>query len=298
MSPTRLPVPWRAGLVAGSALLMAAGLAGCGGSKPAASTPSIPPIASGAAGGRGAGGPAPAAFGVAAAISGSSIEVQDPNTGQVTVNFTSKTAFSQTRTVSATALAVGECVTAISARTTGSSASPAPSSGPLTSFSAATVTIAPAVNGSCAAGFGGRGGTGRPAGSGFPTGARPSGSGGSGTGGAGTGGGFGGGAGFGGVASGKLSQLSGSTMQVLVAARGSRPSSTDTITLTASTSYTETVQVNSTALKVGQCVSATGSANSTGAVAATRIALSTAGPNGCSTGFGRRPRPSGSATGA
>ncbi|MEO9240672.1 MAG: hypothetical protein ABI418_21580, partial [Jatrophihabitantaceae bacterium] len=97
---------------------------------------------------------------------------------------------------------------------------------------------------------------------------------------------------------GKLSQLSGSTMQVLVAARGSRPSSTDTITLTASTSYTETVQVNSTALKVGQCVSATGSANSTGAVAATRIALSTAGPNGCSTGFGRRPRPSGSATGA
>ncbi len=294
------------------ALLLAGGvLAACGGSKAASGSPSGP-VATGSAGAVTSGGgfngsragAAPAAYGLAAEIAGSSIEVQDPATGQVTVTFTTGTTFSQTRTVTAAAVKVGGCVTAIGARAassgTASPASPAPSStgrrtAP-TSFTAASVMISPAVDGNCAAaGFGGGGGRGaRPGGSAQPTdrptGARPSG-------GAGFGGGFGGG-GFGGVASGKVSQLAGGVMQVQVAARGNQPASVDTVTLTASTTYTETATVSSSALKVGECVSATGKPDSTGAVAATRIALSTAGPNGCTTGFNRRPQASASNTGA
>jgi hypothetical protein len=293
-------------------LLLAGGvLAACGGSKAASSAPAGPvatgsAVPSGNGGGNGAGGAAPAAYGLAAEITGSSIEVQDPATGQVTVSFTTSTAFSQTKTVTAAAIKVGGCVTAIGARTgaagAGGTASPAPSSSGQraaapTSFTAASVAVSAAVNGSCAAtafgggGFGGGGRGARPSGSARPTGARPSGSG-------GFGGGLGGG-GFGaGVASGKVGLLSGSVMQVQVAARGNQPASVDTVTLAASTTYTETATVTSTALKVGECVSATGKADSTGTVAATRIALSTAGPNGCTTGFGRRPQASASSTGA
>ncbi|MGI8664768.1 MAG: hypothetical protein ACR2N4_01845 [Jatrophihabitans sp.] len=297
-SRTRLAMPPRTVLL-GCALLAVAVLAGCGGSK---ATGAAAPISTGALpASTGAGqlrGAAPAAFGLAAAISGNSVEVQDPTTGQVTVTFGTSTAFSQTRTVTAAAVSVGACVTAISQRT-GTSASPAPSAGGggaarPTSFTAASVQISPAVNGSCpVAGFGGgrTGGT-RPSGSGLPsgsgqpstapTGTRPS----------GAAGGFGGG--FGGVADGKVSQLSGTTMQVQVAGRNGQAATTDTVTLTSSTTYTETGTATSAALKVGECVTATGKADSTGAVAATRIALSTAGPNGCSSGFGRRPQASSS----
>jgi hypothetical protein len=286
-------------------LLLAGGvLAACGGSKAASNAPVATgsAVASGNGAGNRAGGAAPAAYGLAAEITGSSIEVQDPATGQVTVNFTTSTAFSQTKTVTAVAIKVGGCVTAIGARTgpasgAGGAASPAPSASGQraaapTSFTAASVVISPAVNGSCSAtAFGGGGRGARPSGSVRPTGARPSGSGGFGS-------GFGGG-GFGtGVASGKVSQLAGSVMQLQVPARGNQPASVDTVTLAASTTYTQTATVTSTALKVGECVSATGKADSSGTVAATRIALSTAGPNGCTTGLGRRPQASASNTGA
>lgn len=305
ISPASRPRLRRSLLIVPVALLLSGGvLAACGGSKAASSAPAGPAAtgsaSNGAAGnGNRAGGAAPAAYGLAAEITGSTVEVQDPATGQVTVNFTTGTAFSQTRTVTAAAIKVGGCVTAIGARTgTSGSASPAPTgqrAATPTSFTAASVVISPAVNGSCAAaafgggGFGGGGRGARPSGSARPT-DRPSGSG-------GLGGGFGGG-GLGGVASGKVGQLSSSVMQVQVAARGNQPASVDTVTLAASTTYTETATVTSTALKVGECVSATGKADSTGAVAATRIALSTAGPNGCTTGFGRRPQASPSSTGA
>jgi hypothetical protein len=152
------------------------------------------------------------------------------------------------------------------------------------------------VNGSCvAAGFGGGLGN-RPSGSGRPTGPRPTGSGRPSGGFGGGGGGFGGG--FGGATSGKLTKLSGNTMLVQVTGRADQSSTLDTISLTASTSYSETAKATSTALKVGECVTATGSADSTGAVTATRIALSTPGPNGCTVGFGRRPQAGASTTGA
>ena len=164
------------------------------------------------------------------------------------------------------------------------------------------MTISPAVDGSCAAsGFGNGFGRGtrasgaptfaRP--SGAPTGPRPSGAGGS-----------RGPNGFapGNFATGQLSALTSTGMQVKVLDRRTNATSTDTITLTPTTTYTRTATVAATALRVGQCVMATGPANSKGAVAATRIALSVAGPDGCDTraGFGRRggANPSSSQTGA
>jgi hypothetical protein len=77
-------------------------------------------------------------------------------------------------------------------------------------------------------------------------------------------------------------------MSVQVLDRRTNVTSTDTVTLTPTTTYSQTATVPATALRVGQCVAATGPADSKGAVAATRITLSTAGPNGCSVGFGRR----------
>jgi hypothetical protein len=287
--PIRLRLPYRSLLLTGAGLLLLAGLAGCGTSKASTNgAASVVPLPSGSRGPGAGRGAAPAAYGMAAAISGNSVQVQDPATGQVTVTFTASTGFSQTRSVTVAALAVGDCVTAIGQRPSSSSAAPGGSPGAdrPTSFAAASVSIAPAVNGSCsAAGFGGGN---RP--SGRPTGARPSGS-------ARPSGGFGGG-GFGGVATGKLSALSADTMSVQVTGRAGQAGTVDQVSLTAGTTYTETVTVNSSALKVGECVTAVGSTNSTGAVSATRISLSTPGPNGCTVGFGRRPQASSSKTGA
>jgi uncharacterized protein DUF5666 len=289
-------------LSSAAALLLAAGLlVACGGSS-SASSPTVSPQSTGAAGpggGRGGfgGGAPPGASGVLAEITGNSLEVQNQTTGQVTVTFTASTAFSQSETVPLSALKVGDCVTAVAVRAQNSGSSPAaPSSpsGPLTSFTANSVQISAPVNGSCdLTGFGA--GRVRPSGSrtaqpSFP---RPSGSRGN------FGGGFGGFGGFG-LATGTVTQLTGTTMLVQTIARGQQASTLDTITLTDATTFTEDAKVSSSALKVGQCVTASGSTDATGAVTATRIALSTAGSNGCGSGFGfgGRGRPSASTSGA
>src|SRR6185312_1012831 len=115
---------------------------------------------------------------------------------------TGSTGFTQTKSVTIAALAVGDCVTAIGQRST--SSPPAPSGSPgadrPTSFTAASVSIEPAVNGNCAGGGFGGGPSGSP---------RPSGSFSRGGGFGGGGGGFAGGGNFGGLANGKVSRLSG-----------------------------------------------------------------------------------------
>jgi len=58
--------------------------------------------------------------------------------------------------------------------------------------------------------------------------------------------------------------------------------------VTADTTYSQTGPTDASAIQVGLCASVTGTADTTGAVAATAIALSTAGSQGCTTGFGRR----------
>lgn len=272
----------RARAISGVGVLVVAGLllAACGGSKStSAAGPSAVPSGNGRPAGSGAGVRGPAAYGLAAAINGHTIEVQDPATGQVSVVYTSKTTFSQARTTSAASIVAGECVTA-SAPTTatgaasGSSASAAPTpGGQPTAFTATSVVVTPAVNGACGGGFSGGFGGNRPSGAARPSGA-PSGN-------------RTGASRFGDLASGKVLSVAGGTVTVQATNRGTGTNTTDTITTTTATKVTVTVAATAAALKVGECVTATGSANSIGVVTATRIALSTPGATGCTVGFGR-----------
>ena len=96
--------------------------------------------------------------------------------------------------------------------------------------------------------------------------------------------------GFGDIVSGKVTSVAGSSIAVAEPSRGpsgaSGSTTPATVTVTSATTYTTTKSATKAALAVGKCMTAFGKADTTGAVTATRVALSTAGPNGCSTGFG------------
>lgn len=258
-------------------------LAGCGSSAkpPAASSsssssgsaPSSP--AQGFAGG----GNRPAASGQIAALSGDSMEVQDPATGQVTVTFTNKTTFTQTVTVPASAIVAGDCVTAVATSSNASASAAASATAPPTAITATMVAVSTPRGGSCA---GPRIGTGTqqappsgapselPSGvpSGLPSGSR--------TGGA-----------FGRAVFGQVSSVSGSSLVVHEAARGSQAARDVTVTTDSATVITEQRTATAAALQVGKCISAAGTTDATGAVAATRIAISSPTANGCTATFGR-----------
>ena len=291
---TRIPIGAIRLLAGATAVLAVAGtLAACSkttgsGAAAAANTPA--PASSGSSspspsGSRVARGLRPAAQGTIAALAATSMEVQSPQSGQVTVAFGPTTAFTATSATTKSAVAVGTCVAAMAARSpsSGSAApsSPAPSASPpprVTSFTAATVTITQPVNGTCNAGFGGPNGSGAPGPGGPPSGAFPSGT---------PSGGFGRG-GFGDFAraTGKVSTITASTMTVVGSTRTG--SITYTVTVDPSTMYTTTGRGTAASLAVGKCVIAFGSTNSAGAVAATRIAVSPASSSGCTTAsFGR-----------
>jgi hypothetical protein len=233
------------------------------------------------------GGGAPGASGLIAAIDGNTLQVQSQQLGQVAVTVSAATTYTQTVATTLSAVKAGVCVTAVAPQSS-SSATPsaAPSSAPSgsqtrpTSITAGTVSISTPTNGTC--GFGGRqrtgGGSGFPTNrpSGFPTG-RPS-------------GGFGGNRGFGQVLSGLVTAVSGSTISVKENqfTPGSSTTATvdGTVTVTSSTKYTTVAPATKAALKVGKCATAIGAADSTGAVKATRVAISTPSSTGCTSGFG------------
>lgn len=280
--------------LAGALVLTGGLLAACGGSKAAGSQAPQSEAPGQGQGQRQA--QLPGASGTLAEIDGTTLQVQNPQSGQVAVTYGSSTAFTQTTTATAAAIKVGDCVTVIGVRSDASASATASSATAPTSFPAASVEISAAVNGNCtAAGFGGGGrgfgGGARPSGSTFPT-ARPSGTA---SGDRSGRNGFGGG--FGDFATGKVTAVSSGTMTVQTAARDQQTSQTDTISLTSSTTYSENQPTTAAALKVGLCVFASGKSDTTGAIAATRIALSPAGANGCSSGFGRRPSASSTAGG-
>jgi hypothetical protein len=238
----------------------------------------------------------PGVTGTAAAVSASSMEVQNTS-GQVTVTFTTSTPIRETVTAAAGDIKVGSCVTVIG--------QPSSTTGVNRSVTATTVTITTPVNGSCEGGFGGFGGPGGLGGRGGTASPRPSFSARprpSGTRGAGT---------FGG-ANGKVTSLSASGFVVqgrnLGAGAGGAGGGTGasgaagadistTVTTTATTKYQKTVTAHSSALKVGLCITAIGSANSIGAIAARDIQISQPGPNGCVTSFAGRPGGFGSSSG-
>jgi hypothetical protein len=214
--------------------------------------------------------PAPGAFGTVAAITATNAQVQDPSTGQVTVNFTPSTVFTQEKPATSATLMVGKCVSVTVVRT---GTSP-PSSPPAQPVPAASVTVSEPVSGGCQAGLvgGGVGGaraSGAPRPSGTP---RPSGSarqGGNGT----------------GRVVGKITSVTGSDFSVEETNRQSAAGTTATVQTDGATTFAETVPVPASALAVGQCVTALGPADSTGLVAATVIGIRPAGANGCGNGF-------------
>jgi hypothetical protein len=251
-----------------SAAVLAAGLtlAACSGSS-SGSTPSSSAAAGGggaAAGGGGGGGGGqgggPPASGQVAAISGTTMQVQSQQAGQVAVSWTSSTKFTHPVTTTLSAVKAGDCVVAT-----------APSGTSSTSFTATALTVSTPVNGQCG---GGPGNGQRP--SGFPSGQRPSGA-------------PSGAAGRrnGAFATGTVSSVSGSTLVVAARQLGSNGSTTNrNITVGSQTKITTQQSTTSQSLKVGLCITAQGSANSTGTVAASSVRISDPVNGQCTGGFG------------
>ncbi len=278
-------------------------LAGCGSSHSASA--STPKATSGASsqGGQGTGGQGSAGqgdpgggafgggtFGQIAAVTGQTLQVQD-SSSQTAVDFTSSTTITKTVTVSLSSVKAGECVTATSAPTAG--ASSGSSSSP--SAAATTVAISQPTNGSCTSGFGAGAGarsgdrpTARPTlrPSDRPS-NRPS-------------GGFRGGS----IAVptiGQVTAVSGSTITVSALDFQTQKTSSKTVTVAATTKYTEEQKGTASDLTVGTCVVARGQSDDTGAVAATALTLSAPVDGTCTSGFGgggrRGTGPGGAGTG-
>src|SRR5512138_236072 len=152
-------IPRAAALATGSVLAVL--LAACGNSGGGTVAPPAPAATPPAA---------PGAAGLVAAVTATSLQVQNPASGQVAVDFTGATRITQQRPATLHAVTKGDCVTA-----TGSPNSAG------TGLAARTITVRPAVGGSCAAGRFGGGPGARPSGvprprpSGGPGAARPSG---------------------------------------------------------------------------------------------------------------------------
>ena len=277
-------VPTRALGVAIAALAAAVALSACSSSSGGGGSPSDSPSApasSGAPGGTGGtggtGAPGqggPAASGTVAAITGTTMQVQNQQTGQVAVAWSASTKFSHQVTTTLAAVKAGDCVTAIAPSGTDAAA---------TSFTATTMTVSAAVDGACGAGaFGGRGGGSGQRPSGLPSGQRPSGF---------PSGGASGRPNFGAVAGGKVTSVSGSTL--VIAARDFGPNSSSStattnksVTVGASTKITTEASTTSTSVKVGKCVTAQGKADSSGTVAATTVRITDPTNGQCAVGLG------------
>jgi hypothetical protein len=206
-----------------------------------------------------------------AALSGTTMQVQSQQSGQVAVSWSGSTTFTHTVSAALSTVKAGDCLTAAAA--TGATGSAA-------AFTAATVTVTAPVNGTCGTGFGGggagggtprAGGSGRP--SGFPSGGagRPA---------------------AGAFTTGTVSSVSGSEIVVSAQQRGASGSSsaptTVTVTTDASTKVTTVASTSSSSLQVGKCVTAQGTADSSGTVAATSVRITDPVSGQCSTFGGNR----------
>ncbi|MGA1836097.1 DUF5666 domain-containing protein [Herbiconiux sp. 11R-BC] len=296
MISSRLPrsVPARLGLVLAAAGVLA--LSACASTTDQASAP-VASAAPNAQQGVAAGG---GTSGTIAAISGTTLQVQD-SSSQTAVSYDSSTTITQSVAAALSDVTNGVCITAISGGagmpggTSTATPTPAATDSSGTSTTAATrVTITAAESGACTTGFGQGAGGGAAMGGTPPTdapaGVMPSGAPAAGAAG-----------GFGGFTGGLVTAVSGSTITVQTTASDGTISSSE-VTVDSSTSYTKTETADSTALVVGKCVTARGEADSSGAVAATSLTVSTAGDSGCSTGagpggFGGQRPGSGSASG-
>lgn len=188
----------------------------------------------------------PAASGTVAEVTASNMQVQG-SSGQVTVNFSGDTMF--TNRVSATLAEVrqGSCVIV---------------TGTGQPVLARNVEISTATANGCGGGARPRNGTAqqRPSGSRAPqpsdaNGARP--------------------------VAGKVTAVTGNGFTVQEDGQQTGATTDMQVIVDANTTYGMSVSAKSDALKVGECVAATGQTDDTGAVTARTIAISQPGPNGC-----------------
>ena len=263
-------------LVGGLALLT---LAACGSNSASGGTNPPAGNASGAPGGgqagrggagQGAGSGFPGVSGLIVALSGKTIQVRT-TAGQSAVSFTDKTTVTEQQKAAVSDAKAGLCATVRSSDTASGQSTPS------TTITASSVNLSDQVDGSCRGGFGGGFGRNRPQGapsgmpSGVPSGVMPSGA---------PGGGFGG-------ASGVITAVTGSAMTIQET-RGTETKTTVTVNLTGQTTYTRQAKTTTKAIATGKCVLATGKSDSTGALAATAVRLTTPVNGQCMAGFGRR----------
>ncbi|GAA3758993.1 hypothetical protein GCM10022240_09510 [Microbacterium kribbense] len=258
------------GAVAGGAATLLV-LAACSGTA-SATTPT--PSATSQAQQQGyAGGQARAGIsGLIAAAQDGVLQLQSTSE-QTAVRYTTSTTIRKTEKVAASAVKVGDCVFAITAKGAAVATS-------------VTVTAA-ASDGTCTSGFGDRRGAGRATAapsdgtgsatprtrpSGAPTGAPRYGSGGAG--------------GFGSIAGGKVTATTSSALTVQTTEQNGT-TSTSTVKVDSTTTITATVTGSASDIIVGQCVTALGKADTTGGYDATALTLSAPNSSGtCTSGFG------------
>ncbi|NKQ57960.1 hypothetical protein HFP15_34375 [Amycolatopsis sp. K13G38] len=243
--------------VIGGALVLL--VAACGSSS-GTPTAAAPTSAAQPSAGRGGG---PAASGTVAALAQSSLELQNASSGQVTVNYSGDTTFTNRVAAALADVTTGSCVVV---------------TGTGTPVAAKTVEISAATAGGCTAGFGGGPGGMRPQNGTGSRAPRPSGTNGNNPAG-------------GGRAFGTVTAVSPTGFTVRQDNRQTGATTDVQVSVDSSTTYTKSEAANSSALKVGECVAATGQTDDTGAVTAKTIVISQAGPNGCGTGRQRNGGP-------
>ncbi|AHI01692.1 DUF5666 domain-containing protein [Kutzneria albida] len=258
------PAARRSGLVLVAGALSVT-LAACGGGSSA--TPSGGTQAPSSSRGPGQGGTRPGAFGTVAAVTGSTAQVQNPQNGQVAVTFSDSTTFTETVSGALRDVTAGSCV-----EVTGTG--PAVAGQPLT---AKSVTITQAGTSGCRVpGNGGASRTPNPSRTPDPSRQpRPSGS---------------ASPSAAGRAFGTVSAVSANGFTTHGTSPAGGPAVDTAVTVDSATTFTKTVSANSSAVVVGVCVAAFGTADDTGAITAKSITVSKPGPNGCNTGFGQGGR--------
>jgi hypothetical protein len=244
------------------------------------------------------------ASGSVAALAASSMEVQNPSSGQTTVDWTGTTTFAKTVSEAVGSISSGTCITV-----TGT-----PSKSSKTTIAARSITVlAASSTGSCTtAARGGVSGSssGSVPGGGFPGRggfrfARPGGAPGGANGSSGAGRRFPGAASFS-FATGQVTSVSGTTLKVsgINVSPGSLPKAGSaknakskkvatpktqklTVTTSSSTTVSATQSAAASDLAVGACVTAFGPAATNGAITATTVRISPSTDGSCSGGFGR-----------
>jgi hypothetical protein len=243
----------RATLVVSLALAGALAFAGC-----AAATGTSSPSAAPTSGTQPQDGRSPGVSGLIAAASDGLLQVQSSDE-QTAVSYDSDTTISAQQSGALSDLNVGDCVMAIT---------------PDDADAAASVTVTAAVDGECGfsgGGFPGGGGDGAPSGaptdvpqdgtapSGMPTDAPNGGP---------------GGLAAGAIVSGSVTAISGDTITVDSRVMGSDDTEPADVVVGSDTVVTVTVEADASALVVGQCVTAQGTADAKGGFAATALIVS------------------------